>query len=101
MPIGKDMGGIEQLFMSQPANRAALSIRLNNSDSEALLMQAALRGDGSVGTFDLRIGSNPCVIRYTDASSVPDFHGEAERTGIIANNVDGPNRRVATWHNAI
>jgi len=38
MSIGKDMRGIEELLMPQTANRAALSIRLNHSHSEALLM---------------------------------------------------------------
>src|SRR5262249_10772872 len=101
MSIRKDMRRVEKLFMPQPANRAALSIRLNHSRSEALLMQAALRGDGGVGPFDLRIGRDPCVICYADASSVADFNSEAERSRIISYDVDGPNRRVRPRYDAI
>src|SRR5262249_44443640 len=87
MPVGEDMRGVEKLLMSQPANGAALSIRLNHSCSKTLLMQAALGRDRRIRSFGLRIGSDPCVICYADAGSVAHFNGKAERIGIVTDDV--------------
>jgi hypothetical protein len=44
MPVGQDMGRIEELLVSEPADRASLAVRLQDTHPEPTLMEANDRG---------------------------------------------------------
>jgi len=101
VPVRQDMCGFQQLLVPEVADRTALTIGGEDPLTEALLMQSLARVAGHV------LPASLCLHRLLDArpevqqSHIINGNLESERSGIIADDVDGPDWEIAARHQAI
>jgi hypothetical protein len=91
--VRQDVGGLEQLQIPKPADRASLLIRSQHSLPERLLVKPSLRDDGHVRSPRF---SNPVIrIRHEQGMLLlVDGDEEAQCRGLVSDHVRGPDGHV-------
>ena len=101
MPVRQDMRGFQELLVAESTDCAAFAISRENALTKALLVQSLARVAGDVLPPSVRLH---CLLDTWPEVKQPriiDRNLEGQRSGIIANDVNGPDCEITPRHQAI
>lgn len=103
--ISHDVSRVQEFLMTQPTDRALLSIGIQDLNAEPLLMESPPHGRGDVLTPDLiAVLSSPMhasLGQIRDSRCLSHIDLEVQAGLVIPNDVDRPCREILTWKSAI
>src|SRR5262249_33255818 len=101
MSVWQDVGGVQQLVVTKPADGAALAISAEYTLAKAALVQTLPNDRGDIPPPR---GQSRRVVHLPDrwaADLIVDGHDEGEGLGMIIDDEDGPRRLVQARHDSV
>lgn len=104
--VFNDVGGVQQLLMSEPAKRAAVSIGSQDALPESLLVKPAPYVRSQIGTagFAGAVGYGhllPVKVRSQKQGSVIHRNGEGQILRIISHDEHGPDSQILAGNDSV